>query len=347
MSFVKSVRGSRPPQALPSSAMKWILGIIVGCCVALPLKSQERQEGRLPPPPGAMVDVGGRRIHLLCTGSGSPTIVFEAGASSFAIDFTLVQRDVARSNRVCSYDRAGMGWSDAATDDNRRSVARDLHDALTAAGERPPYVLVGASRGGLYIRTYQADYPAEVGGMVFLDPATEDRLFTMIGERMVAIAKVSAEELSATNPTRPVAVPRRRPQTGAPFDRLPSDLYRTRILLDEKLIASPPDTVGPDVVARFREAERRLLARLDSLRNLAERPLGDLPVVVLSRGDDTNEGRVNAHRAVAAQSRNAYHCVVADAGHEIHLFKPEAVVQAIASVVQAIRSRTTMSGTQC
>ena len=321
-----------------------VLILVFACRVAPPMQSQE---GRLPPPPGTMVDIGGRHIHLLCTGSGLPTVIFEAGASSFAIDFTLVQRDVARITRVCSYDRAGMGWSDEATDGNRNSTARDLHDALTAAGERPPYVLVGASRGGLLIRSYHADYPGEVVGMVFLDPATEDRLFTMINGRMLAIAKVTAEELRSTNPTRPVAVQRRQPQTGAPFDRLPPDLYRVRILLDEKLIAAPPDTVGPDVIARVRESERRLLARLDSLRNATDRPLGDLPVIVLSRGDNTNEDRVSSHRAIAALSRNSYHCTVAESGHEIHLFKPAAVVQAIASAVQAVRSRTRISRTQC
>jgi len=66
----------------------------------------------LPAPPGKLVDIdNGRRLHLLCTGQGSPTVVIEAGASSFAIDFTLVQRELEKSHRVCSYDRAGMGWS--------------------------------------------------------------------------------------------------------------------------------------------------------------------------------------------------------------------------------------------
>src|SRR5688572_16690867 len=71
-------------------------------------------QAELPPPPGRLIDVGGRRLRLLCSGEGSPTVILEAGASSFAIDWTLVQREVARSNRTCSYDRAGMGWSDPA-----------------------------------------------------------------------------------------------------------------------------------------------------------------------------------------------------------------------------------------
>src|SRR3954471_24802761 len=75
------------------------------------------------PPPGRMVDVGGRRLHLLCSGSGSPTVVLEAGASAFAIDWTLVQNEIAGTNRVCSYDRAGSGWSDSSTAAARADVA--------------------------------------------------------------------------------------------------------------------------------------------------------------------------------------------------------------------------------
>src|SRR5688500_11261242 len=79
-------------------------------CLAVALNAQQPD---LPSAPGRLIDVGGRRLHMICSGEGSPTVVLEAGASSFAIDWTLVQRDVARTTRVCSYDRAGMGWSDA------------------------------------------------------------------------------------------------------------------------------------------------------------------------------------------------------------------------------------------
>lgn len=311
---------------------------LIGMCFAA--SALHAQSPELPPPPGRLIDVGGRRLHILCSGSGSPTVVLEAGASSFAIDWTLVQRELAATTRVCSYDRAGMGWSDAGTLESRVRTARDLHRLLRAAGERPPWVLVGASRGGLFIRSYQADHPSEVVGMVFVDPATEERLLTVIEGRTVPIAKVTAEELRATNPTAPVAVPRRRPQTGEPFDRLAPELYRVRIMLDEKLIASVPDTVGPEIVAAAREGERGFLARLDSLRGVTGHPLADLPTVVLSRGRDKNADREATHARVARLSTNSYHCIVAGAGHEIHLFEPGAVVMAIGHVVDAARQGT-------
>ena len=323
--------------------VSWSRAMLVFCCVA----TAEAQQPELPPVPGRLVDVGGRRMHLLCTGNGAPTVVLEAGASSFAIDWTLVQGDLARATRVCSYDRAGMGWSDPSTAGTRASTAPDLHTLLTVAGERPPYVMVGASRGGLFIRAYVADYPTEVVGLVFVDPTTEDRLFTVIDGRDVRIADVTAEELRATNPKESVAVRRRRPQTGAPFDRLPPDLYRVRVALDEKLIASFPDSVTPDVVAAVRESERGQLARLDSLRKTSEHPLGELPVVVLSRGANTNADRTAAHAALGRLSTSSYHCVVAGAGHEIHLLKPSAVVHAVTDIVDVIRNSAPLRRREC
>jgi pimeloyl-ACP methyl ester carboxylesterase len=290
-----------------------------------------------PPAPGRLIDIGGRSLHVICIGSGTPTVVFEAGASSFAIDWTLVQRDVARVTRTCSYDRAGMGWSDPSTKGPRASTVSDLYTLLRAAGERPPYILVGASRGGLFVREYQAEHSEEVAGLVLVDPSTEDRLYTRLDGRDMLIAEVTAEQLRSTLPTRPVAVPRRRPQTGAPFDLLPTTLYETRVKLDERLIASIPDTVSPEIIAAASENERALLARLRVLRGASDFPLGDLPVVVLSRGNEENADREAAHRALAALSTNSRHAVVAGAGHEIHLFDPAAVVRAIEDVVAAVR----------
>ena len=294
----------------------------------------------LPAPPGKLVDVGGRRLHLLCSGQGTPTIVLEAGASAFAIDWTLVQREMAATNRVCSYDRAGMGWSDSSTAHTRASEARDLHTVLVAGGERPPYVMVGASRGGLLVRAYVLDYPDEVAGLVLVDPASEDRLYTMFNGDGVLIASLTPEQLRTTLPRQPVNVPRRRPQSGAPFDRLPPELYRQRIQLDERLIASIPDIVMPDVIATVQESERALLARLLASRSSSSHPLGDRPTVVLSRGDERDAGRESVHAALAALSRSSRHSVVPGAGHEIHLFEPRAVVQALRDVLVAIDRKT-------
>jgi len=302
-------------------------------------RAASAQATPLPSAPGRLIDVGGRKLHVLCSGEGQPTIVLEAGASSFAIDWTLVQREVARGNRTCSYDRAGMGWSDPTTPANRASSAHDLHTLLERAGEKGPFVLVGASRGGLLVRDYLRLYSEHVAGFVFVDPSTEDRLFTMLNGQGVAIAELTAEQLATTFPTRTIPIPRRRPQQGAPFDKLPPDLYQLRIQLDEQLIASLPDSVAPDVVAAGQESERALLAGLLATRR-EPNPLGSRPTVVLTRGDERNDGREAAHAALARLSTNSRHSVIAGAGHEIHLFEPSAVVTAIADVVRAVREKS-------
>lgn len=209
---------------------------------AVPATAQDIDSG---PPLGTLVEVGGRRLHLLCSGSGVPTVVIEAGASSFAIDFALVQPEVAKVARVCSYDRAGSGWSDARLDvETPARVVRDLRIVLDAAGQKGSFVMVGASRGGLFVRLFQAEFPTDVAGLVLVDPATETRLFTTYQGKPVPIVSLTADEYLSLAPQGAVPIPPRQPQTGAPFDRLPPDLYPRRVALDRKLIASMPATVA-------------------------------------------------------------------------------------------------------
>jgi pimeloyl-ACP methyl ester carboxylesterase len=294
------------------------------------------------PAPGRLIDVGGRKLHLLCSGQGSPTVVLEAGASAFAIDWTLVQQEMARTNRICSYDRAGSGWSEASTAATRATVAHDLHTLLETAGEQPPYVLVGASRGGIFVRLYQAEYPEQVVGMVLVDPASETRLFTMYQGEGVLIGSLTAEQLRATISPGTIAVPRRPVQTGTPFDRLPPELYQMRLKLDARLIASFPDSVSYDARLAYAEGERAHLARLLALSAAQTHALGDLPLVVLTRGLDWSQGTEASHLALAKLSTNSRHTRVDGAGHEIHLFKPDAVIQAITDVIEAVRTKSAL-----
>jgi pimeloyl-ACP methyl ester carboxylesterase len=300
------------------------------------------QQTDVGPPPGRLIDIGGRRLHLNCSGSGSPTVILEAGASSFALDWALVQPQVARTNRVCSYDRAGSGWSDPRTDvETPARVIHDLQAALEFADEAPPFVMVGASFGAIYVRLYQLEYPNAVAGFVLVDPATEDRLFTMFQQRAVAIGSLTADQLRSTLPsTGSVPIPQRPPQTGAPFDRLSPELYQVRVRLDQRLIASFPPSVSAEVVGESAEGQRAALARLLESRMQHEYPIGDRPLVVLTRGEDMTPGIAENHEALARLSTNFRHTVVPGAGHEIHLFAPAAVVQAIQNVSTAAREGT-------
>jgi pimeloyl-ACP methyl ester carboxylesterase len=292
------------------------------------------------PPLGRLIDVGGRRLHLHCSGSGAPTVVIEAGASAFAIDFALVQPEVAKATRVCSYDRAGSGWSDARPDvETPIGVVRDLRALLDAAGEKGPFVMVGASRGGLYVRLFQAEYAAAVTGLVLVDPAVEDRLFTMYQGKPISIVSLTAEQYRSLAPQGAVSIPTRQPQTGAPFDRLPPDLYARRVALDRRLIAGMPATVSAEVVAESGAGEYAMLSRLNTARTSTPTLLGDMPVVVLTRGLDASPDQQAAHATIAKLSRNSRHTAVPGSYHEIHLSHPEAVITAILDVVSAVRER--------
>ena len=131
--------------------------------------------------PGQAYDVGGRRLHLDCTGVGSPTVVLENGMGETSAHWAWITRSVAAAGmRVCAYDRAGQGWSnDVATAQDGVAIAADLHTLLERAKEPGPYVLVGHSVGGPYAMTYAARYPNDVAGMVLLD-ATSPAAFTVL-----------------------------------------------------------------------------------------------------------------------------------------------------------------------
>ncbi len=155
---------------------KWF-GIVVLVLVVLILagavyeSSAEAADARAYPPPGRMVDVGGYRLHINCTGEGSPTVVIEAGWGDSSASWGWVQPEVAKTTRVCTYDRAGMGWSEASPEPRTaREFAKELHTLLANANEPGPYVLVGHSLGGYTVRVYAHDYPEEVAGLVLVDP---------------------------------------------------------------------------------------------------------------------------------------------------------------------------------
>jgi pimeloyl-ACP methyl ester carboxylesterase len=327
-------RLSRP--AIWTAARSLVLAVFLPCHVSA-------QTGDIGVPLGRLVDIDGRRLHLHCTGSGSPAVVIEAGASAFAVDFALVQPEIAKTTRVCSYDRAGSGWSDPRPDvETPIRVIRDLRTLLDTAGEEGPFVMVGASRGGVFVRLFQAEYQADVAGFVLIDPTAEDRLFVMFQGQGVALTSLTEEQhrLTQPPPAADIPVPTRQPQTGPPFDRLPPALYATRVALDRRLIASMPPTVPGRVAAEFAAGDYAMLSRLSAARKAAPALLGDMPLIVLTRG---RGGAEEAHAELARMSRNSRHTVVQDSYHEIHLSHPAAVVRAVGDVVAAVRTKAPLS----
>src|ERR1700733_13598567 len=151
------------------------LGAIPLCAYIL-----SAQTAPAPEPTGKLVDLGTHKLHVNCTGNGSPTVVVENGLGDFSFDWILVQTRVAGFTRVCTYDRAGYAWSDPGP--KPRTFAQinlELHDALEKLGERGPFVLIGHAIGGPIVRNYATTYSNQVVGVIFVDGVSEDDRFEM------------------------------------------------------------------------------------------------------------------------------------------------------------------------
>jgi len=123
------------------------------------------------PPSGQLVDVGGHRLHICCAGQSSPPVLLDSGFPGTSLSWTFVQPELAKFARVCSYDRAGLGWSEAGPlPRTSRQIVEELHGLLRNAQIEGPFVLVGHSFGTFTVRLYASTYPEEVAGMVLLDP---------------------------------------------------------------------------------------------------------------------------------------------------------------------------------
>jgi pimeloyl-ACP methyl ester carboxylesterase len=138
----------------------------------------ERRDARLNPAPGRLIQVGGHSLHLLCKGSAGPAVVIEQGAGELSRFWWPVQDEIAKFAQVCTYDRAGYGWSEQGRP--RRTIedrTRELHALLSNAGVQGPFIFVAHSYGGFIVRDYTSKYPAQVAGLVLVDTASESSIF--------------------------------------------------------------------------------------------------------------------------------------------------------------------------
>jgi pimeloyl-ACP methyl ester carboxylesterase len=286
-------------------------------------------------PPGALVDVGGHKVHLYCMGSEGPTVVLLAGASSFSIDWALVQPKL--SSRTCAFDRPGYAWSDkAGVVDDGNQVARDLHEVLLRTNQPRPYILVGQSLGGLFARLMYDTFPEDVGGMVLIDAAHEDGLFTSVDGKPVPITSLSeAEYLAANVPSLPPRVPEARLEDA--YRRLPENIQQLHLALLTRFFDSMKSATVPEMIA-FQKASYATLTRLHHISALQEHPLHDVPLVVLSRGMNNDALQQRLQADLARLSTNVVHVTVENADHEIHLYAPDITVSWIETIVEAVRN---------
>ncbi len=163
----------RRTRIVPKSLALVIAAVLVAGIVYEQLGG--RRDRRLLPQIGRSVDIGGRTLNIHCVGRGAPAVIFESGGDSPGLQWASIQTEVAKFTQTCWYDRAGIGWSDSGPyPRTSAAISRDLHALLKHAGVPPPYVLAGASFGGMNARVYAGIFPHEVAGLVLIDSAHED-----------------------------------------------------------------------------------------------------------------------------------------------------------------------------
>jgi pimeloyl-ACP methyl ester carboxylesterase len=288
---------------------------------------------------------GTRQLNIYCTGTGSPTVVLDAGGGSWSLAWAAVQPLVAARTRVCSYDRAGLGFSDPGPlPRTTAAIVADLHELLHRADERPPYVLVGHSMGSFDVRLFADQYPDELAGMVLVDPSSEaewtrfaailPRLATIDATEQLPIYRrcgsaARRHELEPGTPAARECVPPANPAFGSALNATLRQFARrdyTWQAMESELASENP--TDRDELRRF------------------QRGCGTMPLIVLTGGAQfkqfqrligLSDAQVIAaqrtwsamHDELAACSSRGVNRQVPNAGHDIPRRQPRAVADAV------------------
>ena len=291
------------------------------------------------PAPGQLVDVGGYKMHINCTGQGSPTVILAAGSLEYSLFWALVQPEVAGFTRVCSYDRAGYGWSEPSPLPRTATImVKELHTLLTNAKVEGPYVLVGHSLGGMMMRVYTKKYPDEVVGLILVDSLHEEIITRSpeIQMRLLQEGIGQSRMLALLNSTGMMAlVPQMIPNPG-----VPDEAYA-------QLQATSATSGGFETNLAELSVMEESCAEVRALRITS---FGDLPLIVLSAGreetigslsDAENQQRWEAWQELqselAALSSEGKQIIAEQSGHMIQLDQPDLVIDAIREMMDALR----------
>lgn len=343
--------------------LKRALIILVVILVALPLVGLLYQftagliDAQRYPPPGQMVDMGGYKLHLYCQGEANnkPTVVMDAGMGGTVLDWSRVTPKLTLEMRVCIFDRAGMGWSDASpltpSTANRNA---ELHTLLQKAGIPPPYIMVGHSLGGAYALAYFQHYPDETAGLVLVDPGEDGgqgRLEKWAAAQNLPDAQrfqniyrkfksgQTINPLAFVAPFTPLGAMR----VYLPFHSMPNNFPSE--LQDEAKTLMARNGYLPELVR-----EQAMLSEIYASTYEQDTKCGNRPVIVLSSKLSTQFSDPDTalvmnyfghywtaeHEKLAACSTQGQRVSVSDSGHYIQLDRPDRVISAIRQVAAGI-----------
>jgi len=274
-----------------------------------------RNELAATPPPGRLVDIGAHRLHLWCTGDGAPAVILDAGLGGTTAGWGFVQPDVARFTRVCSYDRAGMGYSDSGPSPRTaRRIANELAELLARSGIAGPVVLVGESIAGFNVRMFASDHPERAAGVVLVDASHEDDAHDV--PRMARFVPV----LSTIGVFRLLGV-----SFGQPIESLAPSV---RQFARATMFRASGYQAAADEIIHIRET---VLEVRSSRRRLT------IPVLAVTgaRGADENWRRLQ--QDLASLSERGCLITAQQSGHVVAIDQPEVIVDAIRTVVEAAR----------
>ncbi|HUO17874.1 MAG TPA: alpha/beta hydrolase [Verrucomicrobiae bacterium] len=328
------------PEVVASSTsphwLRRILAALVFLCLTIIVAGflyeniSEARDRRFNPMPGQLVDVNGLHMHIDCSGQGAPTVVLDSGLGDSYVSWRKVQPEIAKFTRVCSYDRAGLGYSDS-TPQPRTSkvIAEQLHALLQAAGVAPPYIMVGHSMGGYDVRLFASLYRDEVVGMVLVDASHPDQehRFTPELRSMEGSWMREAEFLAYATP---FGIPR----------------------LLSFCESQPIERAADCNFHSAREGLAELKAFPQSAAEAAATgPFGDMPLIVLSHDPDkpsaelpaevaksTNEAWEKMQEELAHLSTRGSRQVAKGSAHYIQNDRPDIVIAAVRDVLNQTRS---------
>jgi pimeloyl-ACP methyl ester carboxylesterase len=315
-----------------SGRVRWLIypvvaSLAIGAVGGMYETVARAQDRNAYPAPGTLYDVGGHRLHLHCTGTGSPTVVLEQGLGATSAGWTRITNELDHTSRVCTYDRAGQGWSDdVATRQDGLAIAADLHTLLARADEPGPYVLVGHSAGGPYVMTFAATYPDEIAGMVLLDSMSPHEFTDLPG--FATEQSMMSRGLGVLPTLTRLGVGRALPTSA--WSSLPEPAA-------SQVQAFAASARGMRNMHDEQSMYRTVFEQAKALTSLDDTPL---VVVTATESTDKHEEWIDLQNRLAALSTNNDHRVVdathaglVDDGDSYH-----ASVRAIVDVVRSVRT---------